>query len=93
MFAWGATSSIKKEGLASNIYKIKDVHKRYHMEVTINAANGINFSMVEANCSGGWAQWGRKTTTVLNILDTGMDDCDEGPGDGWGKRCRGSESP
>lgn len=55
-----------------------DVHKRYHMgEVTINAANGINFSIDEGQFAIVVGPSGAGKTTVLNILG-GMDSCDEG---------------
>jgi putative ABC transport system ATP-binding protein len=55
-----------------------EVHKRYHMgEVTINAANGINFSIDEGQFAIVVGPSGAGKTTVLNILG-GMDSCDEG---------------
>ncbi|OFV70383.1 ABC transporter ATP-binding protein [Acetobacterium wieringae] len=58
--------------------EFKDVHKRYHMgEVTINAANGINFFIDEGEFAVVVGPSGAGKTTVLNILG-GMDDCDEG---------------
>ena len=58
--------------------EFKDVHKRYHMgEVTINAANGINFFIDEGEFAVVVGPSGAGKTTVLNILG-GMDNCDEG---------------
>jgi len=58
--------------------EFKDVHKRYHMgEVTINAANGIDFFIDEGEFAVVVGPSGAGKTTVLNILG-GMDNCDEG---------------
>jgi len=58
--------------------EFKDVYKRYHMgEVTINAANGINFSIGEGEFAIVVGPSGAGKTTVLNILG-GMDSCDDG---------------
>lgn len=58
--------------------EFKNVYKRYHMgEVTINAANGISFSINEGEFAIVVGPSGAGKTTVLNILG-GMDSCDEG---------------
>jgi len=58
--------------------EFKKVYKRYHMgEVTINAANGISFTIEEGEFAIVVGPSGAGKTTVLNILG-GMDSCDEG---------------
>lgn len=58
--------------------KFKNVFKRYRMgEVTINAANGIDFEINEGEFVVIVGPSGAGKTTVLNILG-GMDTCDEG---------------
>ncbi len=58
--------------------EFKNVYKRYKMgEVTINAANGINFEINKGEFVVIVGPSGAGKTTVLNILG-GMDTCDEG---------------
>lgn len=55
-----------------------NVYKRYKMgEVTINAANGVSFSIDEGEFAVVVGLSGAGKTTVLNILG-GIDSCDEG---------------
>lgn len=57
---------------------LKNVYKRYHMgDVTINASNGVNFSVDKGEFTVIVGPSGSGKTTVLNILG-GMDTCDEG---------------
>ena len=57
---------------------LKNVYKRYHMgDVTINASNGVNFSVEKGEFTVIVGPSGSGKTTVLNILG-GMDTCDEG---------------
>lgn len=58
--------------------KFKNVYKRYKMgEVTINASDGINFSIEKGEFAVIVGASGAGKTTVLNMLG-GMDCCDEG---------------
>ncbi|MGN1304175.1 MAG: ABC transporter ATP-binding protein [Oscillospiraceae bacterium] len=58
--------------------EFKDVYKRYQMgEVTINASDGINFSIEKGEFAIIVGASGAGKTTVLNMLG-GMDNCDEG---------------
>lgn len=58
--------------------EMKDVYKRYRMgEVTINASDGINFSIEKGEFAVIVGASGAGKTTVLNMLG-GMDQCDEG---------------
>ncbi len=58
--------------------EFKDVVKRYRMgEVTINAANGVNFEIDKGEFVVIAGPSGAGKTTVLNILG-GMDTCNEG---------------
>ncbi len=58
--------------------EFKNVYKRYKMgEVTINAANGIDFEINRGEFVVIVGPSGAGKTTVLNILG-GMDTCDEG---------------
>jgi len=58
--------------------QFKNVYKRYKMgEVTINAANGINFDINKGEFVVIVGPSGAGKTTVLNILG-GMDTCNEG---------------
>ena len=55
-----------------------EVYKRYRMgEVTINAANGVTFSVEKGEFAVVVGSSGAGKTTVLNILG-GIDSCDEG---------------
>lgn len=57
---------------------MKDVYKRYRMgEVTINASDGINFTIEKGEFAVIVGASGAGKTTVLNMLG-GMDQCDEG---------------
>ena len=58
--------------------EMKNVYKRYKMgEVTINASDGINFSIEKGEFAVIVGASGAGKTTVLNMLG-GMDRCDEG---------------
>ncbi len=58
--------------------EFKNVYKRYKMgEVTINASDGINFSIEKGEFAVIVGASGAGKTTVLNMLG-GMDSCDEG---------------
>lgn len=58
--------------------ELKNVYKRYKMgEVTINASDGINFSIEKGEFAVIVGASGAGKTTVLNMLG-GMDSCDEG---------------
>ncbi len=58
--------------------EFKNVYKRYKMgEVTINASDGINFSIEKGEFAVIVGASGAGKTTVLNMLG-GMDCCDEG---------------
>lgn len=58
--------------------EFKDVYKRYKMgEVTITAADGVNFCVNEGEFAVVVGLSGAGKTTVLNILG-GIDTCDEG---------------
>lgn len=58
--------------------EMTDVYKRYKMgEVTINASDGINFSIEKGEFAIIVGASGAGKTTVLNMLG-GMDRCDEG---------------
>lgn len=58
--------------------ELKNVYKRYIMgEVTINASDGINFSIEKGEFAVIVGASGAGKTTVLNMLG-GMDSCDEG---------------
>lgn len=61
-----------------SLVEFKNVYKRYQMgEVTINAADGISFSIEEGEFAVIVGASGAGKTTVLNILG-GMDNCSEG---------------
>lgn len=58
--------------------EMKNVYKRYKMgEVTINASDGINFTIEKGEFAVIVGASGAGKTTVLNMLG-GMDRCDEG---------------
>lgn len=58
--------------------ELDSVYKRYKMgEITINAADGVTFSVEQGELCMVVGPSGAGKTTVLNILG-GMDDCDDG---------------
>lgn len=58
--------------------RFESVYKRYHMgEVTINAANGVDFFINKGEFAVVVGTSGAGKTTVLNMLG-GIDSCDEG---------------
>ena len=64
--------------MMKNFVEFDEVYKRYKMgEVTINAANGVSFSIDEGDFAVVVGLSGAGKTTVLNILG-GIDSCDEG---------------
>lgn len=64
--------------MQKDFVKFENVYKRYKMgEVTINAANGVTFSINEGEFAVIVGLSGAGKTTVLNILG-GIDSCDEG---------------
>lgn len=64
--------------MQENFVEFNNVYKRYKMgEVTINAANGVSFSINEGEFAVVVGLSGAGKTTVLNILG-GIDSCDEG---------------
>ena len=64
--------------MQKDFVKFENVYKRYKMgEVTINAANGVTFSVDEGEFAVVVGLSGAGKTTVLNILG-GIDSCDEG---------------
>lgn len=64
--------------MQKDFVKFDNVYKRYKMgEVTINAANGVSFSIDEGEFAVVVGLSGAGKTTVLNILG-GIDSCDEG---------------
>ena len=61
-----------------SLVEFRDVYKRYQMgEITINAVDGISFSVEEGEFAVVVGASGAGKTTVLNILG-GMDSCTEG---------------
>ncbi len=61
-----------------SLVEFRDVYKRYKMgEITINAVDGISFSVEEGEFAVVVGASGAGKTTVLNILG-GMDSCTEG---------------
>ena len=64
--------------IGMSFVEMKNVYKRYKMgEVTINASDGINFSIEKGEFAVIVGASGAGKTTVLNMLG-GMDRCDEG---------------
>ncbi len=62
----------------SDFITLQDVHKRYRVgEVTINASDGVSFSIKKGELAILVGASGAGKTTILNILG-GMDRCDEG---------------
>ena len=62
----------------SDFVIFKDVYKRYKMgEVTINAADGVDFVVKEGEFAVVVGPSGAGKSTVLNILG-GIDQCDSG---------------
>lgn len=62
----------------SEFITLRDVHKRYKVgEVTINASDGVNFTIKKGELAILVGASGAGKTTILNILG-GMDRCDEG---------------
>ena len=69
---------LPKEDVKMSFVEMKNVYKRYKMgEVTINASDGINFSIEKGEFAVIVGASGAGKTTVLNMLG-GMDSCDEG---------------
>lgn len=61
-----------------SLVEFRDVYKRYQMgEITINAVDGISFSVEEGEFAVVVGASGAGKTTVLNILG-GIDSCTEG---------------
>ena len=61
-----------------SLVEFKGVYKRYRMgEITINAVDGISFSVEKGEFAVLVGASGAGKTTVLNILG-GMDNCTEG---------------
>lgn len=64
--------------MMKDFVKFENVYKRYKMgEITINAADGVSFSIDEGEFAVVVGLSGAGKTTVLNILG-GIDSCDEG---------------
>ncbi len=62
----------------SDFITLQDVHKRYRVgEVTINASDGVSFSIKKGELAILVGASGAGKTTILNILG-GMDRCNEG---------------
>ena len=62
----------------SDFITLQDVHKRYRVgEVTINASDGVSFSIKKGELAILVGASGAGKTTILNILGC-MDRCDEG---------------
>ena len=58
--------------------ELSSVYKKYHMgEVTLNALDGVSFSVEQGELCMVVGPSGAGKTTVLNILG-GIDDCDDG---------------
>lgn len=64
--------------MEETLISFKDIYKKYKMgEVTINAANGVNFEVNKGEFAVVVGPSGAGKSTILNILG-GIDQCDDG---------------